>query len=244
MPGKDELRETVWDELETSGAARFPFPPHGRIPNFSGADSAAERLTTLEWWSATQILKCNPDAPQRTVRERALESGISVLMAAPRLRDERPFVLLDAETIDDPAEAATIGGARDHGEPLLPEDVPPVDAVVSGSVVVDRSGRRIGKGEGYSDLEFAVLLELGLLDPDVPVATTVHPVQLREGPLPLEDHDVALDFMATPETVIRARDRPARPDGIDWSRLDADRLAKMPAIAALRPHDHESNAVS
>jgi len=42
---KQALRERVWDDLEASGVARFPFPPHGRIPNFDGADEAAERLT-------------------------------------------------------------------------------------------------------------------------------------------------------------------------------------------------------
>jgi hypothetical protein len=37
-------------------------------------------------------------------------------------------------------------------------------------------GRRCGKGEGYSDLEFAILRELG--HPPVPVATTVHDLQV------------------------------------------------------------------
>jgi 5-formyltetrahydrofolate cyclo-ligase len=34
----------VWDALEAEGAARFPFPAHGRIPNFDGASDAAARL--------------------------------------------------------------------------------------------------------------------------------------------------------------------------------------------------------
>ncbi|HEX3522185.1 MAG TPA: hypothetical protein VHT52_08875 [Stellaceae bacterium] len=30
------------------GVARFPFPPHGRIPNFVGAEQAAARLLDIE----------------------------------------------------------------------------------------------------------------------------------------------------------------------------------------------------
>jgi len=48
-------------------------------------------------------------------------------------------------------------------------DMPGLDAIVCGSVAVTRDGRRCGKGEGYSDLEFAILRELG--HPPVPVAT-------------------------------------------------------------------------
>ncbi|MFC6726941.1 5-formyltetrahydrofolate cyclo-ligase, partial [Halobium palmae] len=41
---KQSLRERVWDALEAEGIARFPFPPHDRIPNFAGAADAADRL--------------------------------------------------------------------------------------------------------------------------------------------------------------------------------------------------------
>jgi len=49
---KQELREQVWDTLEKDGIARFPFPPHGRIPNFAGAADAAERLAETDVWAA------------------------------------------------------------------------------------------------------------------------------------------------------------------------------------------------
>ncbi|MFW6448395.1 MAG: 5-formyltetrahydrofolate cyclo-ligase [Halobacteriota archaeon] len=244
MRDKEAIRQTVWDALESEGVARFPFPPHGRIPNFAGAADAAERLATLPWWSAAEVVKANPDAPQRPVRERALRDGIVVLMARPRLRGERPFWLLDPATIDDPADAATIGGAEAHAEALAPTDVPRIDAVIVGSVAVDRAGRRVGKGEGYSDLEFAALTELDRIDREVDVATTVHPLQLSTDALPAADHDVPVDHIATPETVLHAIDRPARPTGIDWSMLEAERLTEMPAIAALGPTDGEPDAVS
>ena len=38
---KSAARQWVWDRLSAEGVARFPFPPHGRIPNFAGAEVAA-----------------------------------------------------------------------------------------------------------------------------------------------------------------------------------------------------------
>jgi len=47
---KDEARQAVWGRLQAEGLARFPFPPHGRIPNFTGAEQAAKRLFELSPW--------------------------------------------------------------------------------------------------------------------------------------------------------------------------------------------------
>ena len=42
-------------------------PVHHRIPNFKGADKAAERLAGLEEFERAQFIKCNPDTPQKMV---------------------------------------------------------------------------------------------------------------------------------------------------------------------------------
>ena len=38
---------------------------HHRIPNFQGADEAAERLATLPEFQSANLVKVNPDTPQR-----------------------------------------------------------------------------------------------------------------------------------------------------------------------------------
>ena len=48
FPDKSAARQWVWDRLAAEGVARFPFPPHGRIPNFAGAGLAAARLLEIE----------------------------------------------------------------------------------------------------------------------------------------------------------------------------------------------------
>jgi 5-formyltetrahydrofolate cyclo-ligase len=42
-------------------------------------------------------------------------------------------------------------------------------------VAVNRQGARVGKGGGFSDLEFALLVEVGLIGKHTVLATTVHP---------------------------------------------------------------------
>jgi 5-formyltetrahydrofolate cyclo-ligase len=218
---KQAVREAVWDAFESGDEARFPFPPHGRIPNFAGADVACERLTDTDAWAAADTLKCNPDAPQLPVRRAALREGKTIYVAQPRLRDPDPFLRIDpadladggvtgdggvvadnddlADNGDAPtvADATTVSGISTHGTPVAPEAVPHVDLVVSGSVGVTTDGARIGKGEGYSDLEWGVLSELGAVDreaqsasssrakPDddaTVVATTVHELSVLDGP--------------------------------------------------------------
>ena len=71
---KGSLREEVWAALRSAGVARFP-GAEGRIPNFTGAEAAAELLRGTDAWAAAKTLKANPDSPQWPVRQRALEAA-------------------------------------------------------------------------------------------------------------------------------------------------------------------------
>lgn len=229
---KQALRERVWDDLESSGNARFPYPPHGRIPNFAGAEEAAERLTSLPEWDGADTIKANPDAPQLPVRRRALREGKTLYMAQPRLRDETPFLRLDPAEVEDIDEATTVSGVSDHGVPVGPDEMPVIDLIVSGSVAVTTEGTRIGKGEGYSDLEFAVLRELDLVGDDTPVATTVHERQVVED-APADPHDVPMDLIVTPERVVRS-DADGKPAGVDWDTLTDERIEEIPVLREIQ----------
>jgi 5-formyltetrahydrofolate cyclo-ligase len=86
-------------------------------------------------------------------------------------------------------------------------------------------------GEGYSDLEFAILRELG--HPPVPVATTVHDLQVVAS-VPQDPTDQPLSAIATPTRTIRIKRPGAAPTGIDWTRLSAADLQEMPILADLK----------
>jgi 5-formyltetrahydrofolate cyclo-ligase len=214
--------------------ARFPGAT-GRIPNFAGAPAAAARLASLPEWRAARVAKANPDAPQLPVRAQALADAKLLYMAVPRLADQRPFILLDPGRLEvPPRRAASITGSARAGRRIGVAEVDPVDLVVCGSVAVNREGARVGKGVGFSDLEFALLVEAGLIGPDTLVATTVHPLQLLTEALPETAHDFRLDLIIAGEEVITCR-RSRRPQGILWDHLDAAKIAAIPALAAQLP---------
>ena len=106
------------------------------------------------------MLKINPDSPQRAIRQRALAEGKIIYMAVPRLRSAKPFIELDPKKLDcSPYAASSIKGADHYGRPVTFNQVRKIDLIVCGSVAVNRTGARVGKGGGYSDLEFALLTQ-------------------------------------------------------------------------------------
>lgn len=228
---KAAARQSVWDTLKEQRLARFPFPPHGRIPNYKGAEIAAQRLFDVPTWRDAKAIKVNPDSPQRYVRIEALKRGITVYIPTPRLKGG--FMRLDPAKIpheEIPAAASLSRGQR-WSEPVALADMPQLDAIVTGCVAVTRSGRRAGKGEGFSDIEYAILRELG--HTPVPVATTVHDVQVVDG-FPIESNDLPLSVIVTPTETIVVDDPPPPPDRLEWDRLtDAD-IEAMPILKELR----------
>ena len=175
-------------------------------------------------------IKVNPDSPQRHVRAEALRRGIEVYVPTPRLAGG--FMLLDPATI--PAELAWQAAARAAWErfatPMALGDLPRFDAIVTGCVAVTPAGKRAGKGAGYSDLEFAILRELG--HAPAAVATTVHDVQVVED-FPIAGHDQPVSLIATPTRLIAVAEPLPPPSGIDWAALPADALTAMPVLADL-----------
>lgn len=230
---KQAVRERAWALLERKGAARFP-GAKGRIPNFVGAEAAAERLARLPAWKRARVVKANPDAPQLPVRAQALAEGKLVYMAVPRLTERKPFILLDPNGLRvSPRRAASIRGAAAVGRKVSIHDMRPVDLVVCGSVAVNRKGVRVGKGGGFSDLEFALLVEAGLINDETLLVTTVHPLQVLDEELPETDHDFRVSRIVTIDEVITYR-RARRPPGIVWEHLDDEKIKAIPVLAKLR----------
>jgi 5-formyltetrahydrofolate cyclo-ligase len=234
---KAKLREEVWSSLTEGGVARFP-GARGRIPNFVGAEQAAERLRQTDAWRRARTVKANPDAPQWPVRQRALEDGKTVFMAVPRLTDEHPFFLLDpAHLADAPRKASSIKGASRSARRIGLDELAPVDLVVAGCVAAGEDGARLGKGGGFSDLEFAVASEAGLIGRDTVAVTTVHDLQVRPaGVVPVVGHDFRLDVVVTPTGVIEVPRRGRRPAGrVRWDELTDEKIAEIPLLERLRP---------
>jgi len=239
-PSKDDIRERVWSLLDERGVSRFPRPARGRIPNFEGSDRASERVLRMPEFRGAEVVKVNPDYPQVGIRRGALRAGKLLVMPTPRLG--KGFLMLDPGEIHerDRARAATIRGSFSFGVQTPVADIPPIDLVVCGSVAVTEGGVRVGKGGGYSEIEYAVLASLGKVDGGTPIVTSVHELQIVPE-APMEEHDFTIDYIATPARLVRMTGPRKRPVGIIWERLSEERLASIPILREMRDSHNVTN---
>lgn len=226
---KQAIRERVWAQLEAAGAVEPGVA--GYIPNFRGADRAAARLAELPVWQQAHVIKAVPDRAQLPVRALALQAGKLLYMAVPKLAEEKPFYMLDPQELTvEPAEAADRAVTARIASLVDVGDMQAIDLIVVGSVAVNSHGARLGKGAGYSDIEFGLLAEAGLISEQTTIATTVHELQVLDDELPEQSHDFRVDLIVTSERVIPCHS-PKRPAGIDWQTLTANQIAAIPALA-------------
>lgn len=227
---KQAVREKAWRRLIEGGGA--PEDSYGKIPGFYGTEATAERLAELHEWQRATTVKANPDWAQLPVRRRALEERKLLYMAVPKMASLQPFYLLDPETLDVPAhEVAEKRGAARLARRVGVDEMRPIDVVVCGSVAVNRSGARIGKGAGYSDLEVALLIEAGLVTDETVIVAPVHPLQVVAEDIPETEHDFSVDYIVTPDEVIACTNR-RRPRGLVRADLTPEKIAAIPALAA------------
>ena len=196
---KERVRNLIWSTLENNNLSPPPKLPYGRIPNFVGSTEAAKMLRNTEEWKNAEVIFSSPDSAQIKVREFALLDKKLLIMASPKLKDG--FLLIDPLSVRGNEEtASTIKGAFKFGKKI--HEFPKVDLVVEGSVAVDKSGNRLGKGGGYGDREISELISEKAITPSTPVVTTVHEIQIIDE-IPTEEHDQKINMIVTPEKVIR-----------------------------------------
>ena len=196
---KERVRNLIWSTLEKNNLSPPAKQPYGRIPVFPGSTEAAQMLRNTEEWQNAEIIFSSPDSAQIKVREFALLDKKLLIMASPKLKDG--FLLIDPLSVKGNEEtASTINGAFKFGKKI--HEFPKVDLVIEGSVAVDKSGNRLGKGGGYGDREISELISEKAITPSTPVVTTVHEIQII-GEVPTEEHDQKINMIITPERVIR-----------------------------------------
>ena len=233
--GKDALRQHIWAALKVHKATRHD--PVGHIPNFIGADIAADNLANTDLWQQAHVIKCNPDSPHTAVRLRALADGKTLYMAVPRLSRKKCFVELTAAALAAKGvplkAAASMGGAMTHGQLVAFAEMQPIDLVVVGCVAVAMNGGRMGKGAGFADLELAMLRQCGLISEDTPIVTTIHDLQLVDAAdLPMQAHDWSLDLIVTPTRCFTTENHHPKPQGLNWDTIQRDQIASIPILQA------------
>lgn len=234
---KWDIRQKVWDYIEHNNLADFPRPVHHRIPNFKGAAQACERLATLQDFQSAKIVKINPDTPQKNARSLTLQANKTLLVPTPRLRTG----LFNKITPPPGASkevlkiCSTSQGVKDFSVPLGLDSAVKVDLVVVGSVAVSEKGWRVGKGEGFADMEYAMMVAMGAVTEQTVVVTVVHDCQVLDIPEDLlEDHDLTVDYILTPNRVIKTNCTRPKPKGIIWSKISREMMSKIPILRKLQ----------
>ncbi|NXY36687.1 MTHSD protein, partial [Pomatorhinus ruficollis] len=139
---------------------------------------------------------------------------------------------------------ATSQGVRDYSVPVGLEGKAQVDLVVVGSVAVSEKGWRIGKGEGYADMEYAMMVSMGAVQEDTPVVTIVHDCQVLDIAEELvDDHDLTVDYILTPTRTIQTNCKRPKPQGIMWHKASStfiQMLGKIPILKTLRCREKQA----
>ncbi|XP_040537039.1 methenyltetrahydrofolate synthase domain-containing protein isoform X1 [Gallus gallus] len=234
---KGDIREKVWDYLEASGLAEFPRPVHHRIPNFKGSHQACCSIKELDVFNRASEIKVDPDKPLEGVRLAALQARKTLLVPTPRLRSGlfNKIVPPPGATKETLRICATSQGIKEYSVPVGLDGKARVDLVVVGSVAVSEKGWRIGKGEGYADMEYAMMVSMGAVTEDTPVITIVHDCQVVDiAEELLGDHDLTIDYILTPTRTIKTNCKRPKPHGILWHKVSYEMLGKIPILKSLR----------
>ncbi|XP_051830794.1 methenyltetrahydrofolate synthase domain-containing protein isoform X2 [Antechinus flavipes] len=234
---KQEIREKIWDYMEAQNIADFPRPVHHRIPNFKGSSHAAERLLHLQEFKRSSTVKVNPDAPQKNARFLALDGRKTLLVPTPRLRTGlfNKIVPPPGATKEILRKCATSQGVKNYSVPIGLDSKVLMDLIVVGSVAVSEKGWRIGKGEGYADMEYAMMVSMGAVREETPVVTIVHDCQVIDIPEDLIGaHDLTVDYILTPTRIIVTGCTKPKPQGIIWSMISEEMMERIPILKNLR----------
>ena len=211
------------------------------LPSVAGASTAGQTLSGLPEFSAAKTIKVNPDKPQEEVRYQVLDQQKSLIVPTPRLSKglfNRLSVPPGPNSKEDLRKLASRHGIDKDSKPVPMASRFKVDLFVVGCVAVDRQGRRLGKGEGYADLEWALAASNhgSAVGPDTLVVTSVHDCQVFDA-LPAElfqSHDLGVDIIVTPSEIIRVEKPLPKPTKILWNLLTREKFQSIEILTEIQ----------
>jgi 5-formyltetrahydrofolate cyclo-ligase len=235
---KEHFRKTVWERLREVARpdSRFHFDFAHFIPDFEGSELCVQKVREMEIYQKAELLFITPDNCMEKLREQAIIDGKEFIMPTYGIR--RGFILLNRQLVPQGKEdfAASLDGAERFGKKVSLKDIASmgkIDLVFTGVSVVNKNGIRFGKGEGFFDLEWGMLSEIGVVDDETPVIVIAHDVQVLDVELPFESHDTIADIIVTPTRVIYTERKVRKPKGINWALVTEEMLEHIPPLKEL-----------
>ena len=219
-----KVRWLVWDRLVEVARpdSRFDMDVSHFVPDFEGRERCDAQVQALPDYAQAEIVFIAPDNSLEALRLDALRKGKRVVVPTFGLR--RGLLLLDGARMDtaDMPLAATLDGMERFAAVLTLDDLrrlDPVGVVLTGAVAVTRQGLHFGGGDGYFDLEWALLRHCGLASPTTAVIAVVHSCQLLDVDVRPGPHDAVADLIVTPEGAVEPVTALPKPDGLRWEEF-------------------------
>lgn len=252
-PTSDARRKLLWAGVyqqllrHALPDSRFHYDFLKFAPDFRRSSEAVARVAELPCYRDATTLLVTADNSLERLRHRALRDGKRLLVATHRLR--RGFVLLDPRTIAesrlelaaclDGMEKPGIGRAMELAQ--LRDARYHVDMCALGGLVFNEQGVVVWEGSALFEVQWALLHDLGLLDPAAPVVAVAHDCQVvdeaqhaLDAIKPDKHGEVQCDFVATPDRLLQIHS-PAKPTtAIDFSKVDPDALNNIPPLQELK----------
>lgn len=244
---KRSIRLDTWQKIKDQKLTPLRrFSVFNKIPNYVGAEEAAKLLAETEEFKKANSVKVNIDLAQEPVKLEVVKAK-KTLFVPPAQKSSNVYAKVkncnpDELDLATQKKIIKLQGEEDTFQEIDMHGIEKLDMVVVGSCAVSRLGHRIGKGNGYVDLDVGILTHLGVITKDTLIVTTVHDVQVYDT-LPenlFQSYDLPLDLIVTPTEVIRVSKRLPRPAGIEWKLLSSRRLEIVPVLKCIKEFEEKS----
>ncbi|XP_055849180.1 methenyltetrahydrofolate synthase domain-containing protein isoform X2 [Episyrphus balteatus] len=244
---KRSLRVQTWRKIQEQSAGVVVNGIFNRIPDFVDNQKAAELLAETPEFKKANKIKVNIDRALDSVKLQVLAAGKELYLPGTR-ESNALYLKVECPAEADAAERKAIIHVQDIQKSrteILLENKVKFDLVVIGSCLVSRDGYRIGRGNGFADLDIGLLIEIGSITPDTVIATFVHDLQVVDN-LPtnlFQKYDTPVDLIVTPTEVIRVAKPLPRPTGLFWEILSERRLKIIPVLQVLKENEEKAGKI-
>ena len=252
-PDADSSRKLIWARVyqdliqHAIPDARFNYDFMSFTPDFRGSASAIDRLVSLPCYQSASVILVTPDNSLEQLRYRALKDGKRVLVATYRLR--RGFVLLHPGRISetkyemaaclDGMEKPGIGRAVSLSQ--MQDECLKVDMCAIGGLVFNAQGVTIWEGHNLFEVQWAMLQDLKVLQPNTPVVAVAHACQVVdeaqlgvEKVTPTTSGEVQSDFVVTPDALYEVAGAVKPTGALDFDTVDPEGIQNIPPLQELR----------
>ncbi|KAI3389229.1 hypothetical protein SNEBB_007778 [Seison nebaliae] len=216
------------------------FTPHNRLDT--------GMFDKLPFFNEATKIKCDPDFAYLPLRLKIVTQNKELFIPNSRNHNSILYsISVPVHFKNDKSYASYLvssKGMREFGKPVHQSELPKLQVLVVAAVGVDLCGNQIGKGGSFSDMEYCVLREYGVITDDTVVVSFVDDNQIYKGIIPstkMNEHDIVIDVIVTPTQIIRTTPNRKKPTGIIWNKISRRQYRRIYLLRKLRLEHHNND---